>query len=68
MNIPGDQETIVETGDGHIIAVGVAGTRVVLAWSGPSHSELTVEEARTLGYLLRGYARLAAEQGNEPGR
>jgi hypothetical protein len=52
-------ETLTPTADGHIIGLSLAGARVAVDWSGPRHAELTAEEARTLGYLLRGYARMA---------
>lgn len=59
------RETLTVTVDGHIIGLSLAGSRIAVGWSGPGHAELTVEEARALGWLLRGYARLA-EQSDEP--
>jgi len=52
------QETLIETGEGHVIALVAVGGRVHVDWLGPRHAELNVETARTLGYLLRGYARM----------
>jgi len=51
-------ETIVETGAGHLIIVAAAGERVSVDWCGPRHADFTLEVARTLGYVLRAYARL----------
>lgn len=53
--------------EGHLIGVEAAGGRVCVDWLGPARAELTPETAATLGYVLRGYARLA-ERGDEPER
>ena len=58
------RETLIETGDGHTVFLALTGSGVSVDWYGPVHAEFTTEQARTIGYLLRGYARLA-EQGNE---
>jgi hypothetical protein len=62
-----DQPTLIETTDGHIVALSVDGERVSLTWSGPRHAELTPEEARTVGYVLRGYARMADDAPDPAG-
>jgi hypothetical protein len=58
---------VVETVDGHALALSLAGLRVSVGWCGSAHADLTTEEARTLGYLLRDYARLA-DATSSPGR
>jgi hypothetical protein len=58
--------TLFETSDGHIVALDLVDGRVSLDWSGLRHAELTPEKARTLGYLLRGYANMAEPSG-DPG-
>jgi hypothetical protein len=50
--------TLVENDDGYLIGVNAEGGRVHVDWHGPPHAELTIEATHTLGYLLRGYARM----------
>jgi hypothetical protein len=40
---------------------------VTVDWLGIPHAELTPETARTLGYVLRGYAKMAEPDG-DPGQ
>ncbi len=53
---PGGQETLIETGEGHLIAVSAPNGRVHLLWYGSRYAKLTAEEALMLAYALRGYA------------
>jgi hypothetical protein len=56
--VPGREPTLIETDDGHAIALSLRPGRVSLDWSGPRHADLTADTARSLGFVLRGYARL----------
>lgn len=56
------RETLVETEQGNAILMSTVDGRVTVDWHGPRHAELTPGDARTLGYLLRGYAGMV-----EPG-
>jgi hypothetical protein len=66
MSLP-DQETLTMTDDGHVVVLSLVGPRISIDWYGSQHAELTTEEARVLGYLLRGYARLT-DTTDEPDR
>lgn len=66
MTAAGGEPTLIEIGDGHVVAVSVEGGRVVAQWYGPRRVEMSPEAARTLGYVLRSYARMA-DPGVEPG-
>ena len=59
--------TLIETGDGHVIVVNVADGRVRVEWQGSPRAELTAGEARSLGYVLRGYASMI-EPAGDPGQ
>ena len=60
------RETLIETGDGHVIAVSTVNGRVCLDWIGPRHAELDEEAALTLGYVLRGYVNLTRLADRRP--
>ncbi len=58
------RETLIDTGDGHVIAICAVGERVHVDWCGPPHGEVTPDEARCLGWVLRGYARMIEPFGD----
>jgi hypothetical protein len=61
----GSDPTLIEISDSHIVAISVEHVRVIAQWYGPRRAEMTPEAARTLGYVLRSYARIA-DAGTEP--
>ena len=67
MTTPRGQETLIETGEGHLIAVSAPDSRVHVLWYGSRYARLTAEEARTLAYALRGYARTVEPFGDPEG-
>ncbi len=67
MTTPGGHETLVETGEGHLIAMSAPNGWVHMLWYGSRYARLTAEEALTLAYALRSYARMV-EPSIDPGR
>jgi hypothetical protein len=53
------RETFFESGEGHVIILGTMDSKVHVGWVGPPRMTLTAQRASELGYLIRGYARLA---------
>jgi predicted nucleotidyltransferase len=64
---PADEDPrLIELNDAVTVAVSTRAGWVVVQWHGPRRAEITPEAARTLGYVLRSYARMT-DQENEPG-
>jgi hypothetical protein len=65
VTFPREEPTLFDIDERAVVAIYYRPGLVVMQWHGPRRCEMSPDTARVLGYLLRSYARLAADAADD---